>query len=152
MATPLGTTFFTEENVVAQANFKLMGSTIESFVVEFDQEKYEKLLSSGSLSSKATRNFHKIISKPRSLALTEAHSQESASSKSSQETFNKTRASNPLRVPKASHETKMICAQVTDANFVSNNPNANFTSKHPNAIVAFNKPNTNFVFKSLKDS
>jgi len=55
MATPLGTFFSTDENAMAQADVKLIGSTVESFVVEFDQEKFEEFLFSGSKSSKATR-------------------------------------------------------------------------------------------------
>jgi len=43
MATPLGTIFSTDEKAVAQANLKLIGSTVESLVVEFDQEKFELL-------------------------------------------------------------------------------------------------------------
>ena len=45
MATPLGKLFSTDEKVMAQANLKLFVSTIESLVVEFDQEKVEELLS-----------------------------------------------------------------------------------------------------------
>ena len=37
MATSLGTTFSTDEQVVAQGDVTYMGKTVESFVVEFDQ-------------------------------------------------------------------------------------------------------------------
>jgi len=50
MATPLGTIFSTDEQVVAQCDITFMGKTVESLVVEFDQAKYEKFLSSGSKS------------------------------------------------------------------------------------------------------
>jgi len=50
MTTPLGTTFFTDEQVVAQGDVSFMGKTVESLVVEFDQVKYEEFLSSGSKS------------------------------------------------------------------------------------------------------
>ena len=53
MATPLGTTFSTDEQVVAQGDVTYMGKTVESLVVEFDQAKYEEFLSSGSKSPKA---------------------------------------------------------------------------------------------------
>ena len=53
MATPLGTTFFTDEQVVAQDDVIYMGKTVESLVVEFDQAKYKEFLSSGSKSPKA---------------------------------------------------------------------------------------------------
>ena len=53
MATPLGTTFVTDEQVVAQGDVIYKGKTVESLVVEFDQAKYEEFLSSGSKSPKA---------------------------------------------------------------------------------------------------
>ena len=40
MATPLGTTFVTDEQVVAQGDVLYKGKTVESLVVEFDQAKY----------------------------------------------------------------------------------------------------------------
>jgi len=48
MATPLGKSFYTDENVVAQADVRLLGKTVESLVVEFDQGKFKEFLSSGS--------------------------------------------------------------------------------------------------------
>ena len=59
MATPLGTTFFTDEQVVAQGDVTYMGKIIESLVMEFDQVKYEEFLSSGSKSPRA-RQYHKV--------------------------------------------------------------------------------------------
>ena len=56
MATPLGTTFSTDEQVVAQGDVIYMGKTIESLVVEFDQAKYEEFLGD-LLSSLPTTNF-----------------------------------------------------------------------------------------------
>ena len=53
MATPLGTTFSTDEQVVAQGDVTFMGKTVESLVVEFNQAKYEEFLSSGSKSPRA---------------------------------------------------------------------------------------------------
>ena len=50
MATPLGTTFSTDEQVVAQGDVTCMGKVVESLVVKFDQVKYEEFLSSGSKS------------------------------------------------------------------------------------------------------
>ena len=50
MATPLGITFSTDEQVVAQGDVTFMGRTVESVVMEFDQAKYEEFLSSGSKS------------------------------------------------------------------------------------------------------
>jgi len=44
MATPLGTSFSTDKNVVAQADVRLLEKTVESLVVEFDQGKFEKFL------------------------------------------------------------------------------------------------------------
>jgi len=51
---------------VAQANILLFGKMVESFVVEFDQEKFEEFLSSGSASLKAMRQYHTASSKTRS--------------------------------------------------------------------------------------
>ena len=53
MATPLGTTFVTDEQVVAQGDVLYKGKTVESLVIEFNQAKYEEFLSSGSKSPKA---------------------------------------------------------------------------------------------------
>ena len=39
MATPLGNTFSTDEQVMAQGDVTFMGKTVESLVVEFDQVK-----------------------------------------------------------------------------------------------------------------
>ena len=52
MVTPLGTTFSTDEQAVAQGDITYMGKTIESLVMEFDQAKYEEFLSSSSNSPK----------------------------------------------------------------------------------------------------
>jgi len=41
MTTPLGTVFSIDEKVIAQADVKLVGLTVESLVIEFDQEKFE---------------------------------------------------------------------------------------------------------------
>ena len=53
MATLLGTTFVTDEQLVAQGDVLYKGKMVESLVVEFDQVKYEEFLSSGSKSPKA---------------------------------------------------------------------------------------------------
>ena len=53
MVTPLGTTFVTDEQVVAQGDVIYKGKSVESLVVEFDQAKYEEFLSSGSKNQKA---------------------------------------------------------------------------------------------------
>ena len=50
MATPLGNTFVTDEQIVAQGDVFYKGKMVESLVVEFDQAKYEEFLSSGSKS------------------------------------------------------------------------------------------------------
>ena len=54
MATLLGTTFSTDEQVMAQGDANFMGKLVESLVVKFDQAKYEEFLSFGS-SSKSPR-------------------------------------------------------------------------------------------------
>jgi len=55
MATPLGSIFFTDEQVVAQGDITFMRKTVESLVIEFDQAKYEEFLSSGSKSPRVPR-------------------------------------------------------------------------------------------------
>ena len=60
MATPLGTSFSTNENAVAQADVQLLGKMVESLVIEFDQEKFEEFLSSGSVSLKVMRQYRKV--------------------------------------------------------------------------------------------
>jgi len=50
MATLLGTTFSTDEQVMVQGSIIYMGKTIKSLLVAFDQAKYEEFLSSGSKS------------------------------------------------------------------------------------------------------
>ena len=66
MATPLGTTFFTDEQVVAQGDVCFMGKTIESLVMEFNQEKYEEFLSSGSKSPRVAHQYRRVSSEIRS--------------------------------------------------------------------------------------
>ena len=62
MAIPLGNTFFTDENVVAQANVQLLKKIVESLIDEFNQGKFEKFLSSGSASPKTTWQYRKVSS------------------------------------------------------------------------------------------
>ena len=66
MVTPLGTIFSTDEKAVAQADVRLIESTFESLVIEFDQEKFEEFLSSGSKSPKVTQQYHIVSSETRS--------------------------------------------------------------------------------------
>ena len=58
MATPLGTTFSTDEQVMAQGDVTFLRKTVESFVVEFNQTKYEEFLSFGSKSPRVARQYH----------------------------------------------------------------------------------------------
>ena len=61
MATPLGITFSTDEQVMAQGDVTYMGKVVESLVVEFDQAKYKEFLSSGSKSPRAWQ-YRKVSS------------------------------------------------------------------------------------------
>ena len=64
MATPLGITFSTDEQVVAQGDVTYVEKMVESLIVEFDQfdqAKYEEFISSGSKSPKA-RVYRKVSS------------------------------------------------------------------------------------------
>ena len=45
-----------------QTNLKLLGSMVKSLIVEFDQEKFEELLSSGSISPKVSSRTHSQVS------------------------------------------------------------------------------------------
>ena len=47
---------------MVQADIRLLGKKVESLVIEFDQEKFEKFLSSGSASPKAMRQYRKVFS------------------------------------------------------------------------------------------
>jgi len=58
-ATPLGTTFSTDEQVVAQGDVTYTRKVVESLVMKFDQAKYEEFLSSSSKNSKA-RQYRKV--------------------------------------------------------------------------------------------
>ena len=73
MATPLETTFSTDEQVVAQGDVTCMGKMAESLAVEFDQAKYEEFLSFGSKSPR-TRQYRKVSSGTRSQVRSEVPS------------------------------------------------------------------------------
>ncbi|ONK73845.1 uncharacterized protein A4U43_C03F170 [Asparagus officinalis] len=64
MATPLGKSF-SDEEVVVQSDVHLTGTTVETLVIEFDQAKFEEVISSGSLSLKAMRKIHKVSKKTK---------------------------------------------------------------------------------------
>ena len=53
MATPLGIIFSTNEKAVAQVDLNLLGSTVESLIVDFNQEMFEQLLLSALLALKS---------------------------------------------------------------------------------------------------
>jgi len=53
MTTPPGTSFSTNEKVVSQCDDKTLGSTVEILLIQFDQEKFELLLSLGKPSVRA---------------------------------------------------------------------------------------------------
>ena len=55
MGTPVGTSFSTDENAVVQADVRLLGKMVESFVIEFYQGKFEEFLSLGFASPKTMR-------------------------------------------------------------------------------------------------
>jgi len=55
METPLEITLSTDEKAIAQVDLKLLGSSIESLVVEFDKKKFGKLLFLGSITPKSMR-------------------------------------------------------------------------------------------------
>jgi len=61
MVTPLGSTFSTDEQVVAQGDVNFMGKIVESLVMECDQAKYEEFLSSGSKSPKVAWQYCRLL-------------------------------------------------------------------------------------------
>jgi hypothetical protein len=60
MATTLGETFSTNENVVLQHDKLAVGGMAETLVIEFDQDRYEELLSSGKSSHISLHKHRKI--------------------------------------------------------------------------------------------
>lgn len=56
---PLGSPLISDEMVVAQSNGIPIGAIVESFVIKFNQEKYEEFLSE-SVSLKSLRKYCKI--------------------------------------------------------------------------------------------
>ena len=61
MASSLGTTFSTDEQVMAQGCVTCMGKVVESLIMEFVQAKYEEFLSFGSKNLRA-RQYRKVSS------------------------------------------------------------------------------------------
>jgi len=57
MATPMGNCFSTIENQMPQCD---IGSTVETMVIHFDQEKFEQLLSRGSIRPPYARKHKKV--------------------------------------------------------------------------------------------
>ena len=74
MATPLGTTFVTDEKIVAQGDVLYKGKMVESLVVEFDQAKYEEFLSSSSKSPRpaSTAGSLRVLALKPALRLSQA--------------------------------------------------------------------------------
>jgi len=60
MTTPLGTTFSTDEQVVAQSDVTFMKKMVESLVVKFDQTKYEEFLSSCFKSPRVAQQYCRV--------------------------------------------------------------------------------------------
>ena len=62
MATPLEIKENTDEQVIVQGDVTFMKKMVESLVMEFDQEKYEEFLSSGSKSHRVAQQYRKVSS------------------------------------------------------------------------------------------
>ena len=41
MATPMGTVFFNNKKTVSQCDDEILGSTVKTFLIQFDQEKFK---------------------------------------------------------------------------------------------------------------
>jgi len=103
MSIPLGTIYYTDEEMVAQSDTELLGSMVESLIVEFDQERYEKFLSAGSVSPKATRKFRKVSQEtPLSPSLSEESSDEDR-----RKPCKKARHPSPMAMSKKASTTKV---------------------------------------------
>ena len=119
MATPLGKTFSTDENIVAQTDVQPLEKTIESFVVEFDQGKFKEFLSSGSTSLKAMWQYRKVSLETYSRISSEISSKvartiaHNASGATSQEVLKPFRAARAARV-NISQETRRASISARD--------------------------------------
>ena len=60
MAIPLGTVFFNYKKMVSQCNDETLGSITEKLVIQFDQERFEQILSEGGSSPINVREHRKI--------------------------------------------------------------------------------------------
>ena len=60
MATPLGTLFSAADNQVSQCDDQTFGSIAETLVINFDQEKFEQLLTGGSKNPLRVRKHRKV--------------------------------------------------------------------------------------------
>ena len=60
MVTPLGTFFFSNKKTVSQCDEQIIGTITETLVINFDQEKFDQLLSEGNLSPVNVRKHQKI--------------------------------------------------------------------------------------------
>ena len=129
MATPLGTvSYYTDEEMVAQSDTELLGSMVESLIVEFDQERYEKFLSAGSVSPKAIRKFRKVSQEtPLSPSLSEESFDEDRC-----HTFKKARHPSPMVMSKKASTTKVTRGQGFNVTLASKDSNAHVTFKESN--------------------
>ena len=56
MATPLGSAFSTDEIVVSQCDNKSVGDDVEILVIEFNQDKFEEMISQDGSSPLSSRS------------------------------------------------------------------------------------------------
>ena len=61
MTTSLGTSFSTAKNQVWQCDDQTLESIVETLVINFNQEKFEQLLSGGSASPLNVRKHRRIF-------------------------------------------------------------------------------------------
>ena len=61
MVTPLGKFFLTNKKIMSQCDYESFASTAETLIIQFDQEKFEQLLSEGSSSPFSARKHKKIL-------------------------------------------------------------------------------------------
>ena len=61
MATLLGKVFFNNKKTLPQCDDETLGSNAEILVIQFDQERFEQILSKGGSSPTSARKHRKIL-------------------------------------------------------------------------------------------
>ena len=90
---------------------QLLGKMVESLVIEFDQEKFEKFLSLGSASPKAMRQYRKVSSGTCSRISSETSSKVARTTAHS---VNGATSNDVLKTSRATHAARINVSQKTN--------------------------------------